>query len=287
MDSTVQCVVYSVQWPAVMKQFLLFALCVSSVGYLTCFHLVIRKPEVEFLLEAEYLIAASLKHTESVLDCSLQLICRESGNTESDLVFFTGFTQLAGVFNKMTEAEQTLFPLVKSVSEAVNTAGRDCEDIYNCVYEGDEAEIFEQILQSGEHKSRYPRQADSQYYPSNETESVNSSLKKETEENSEEGSKAGFTSKLKGYYDKAKDSLSEGFTKVGGLAKNNCGKIKEYTKFIGCPAGSNIRKNHQIISTTIFRPDRLWCSGTIFRWCAWPGLFCHTQCCLCFYTLWS
>ena len=117
-------------------------------------------------------------------------------------MFFTGFTQLAGVFNKLTEAEQTLFPLVKSVSEAVNTAGRDCEDNYNCVYEGDEAEIFEQILQSGEHKSRYPRQADSQYYPSNETESVNSSLKKETEENSEEGSKAGFTSKLKGYYDK-------------------------------------------------------------------------------------
>ena len=120
-------------------------------------------------------------------------------------MFFRGFTQLAGVFNKLTKAEQTLFPLVKSVSEAVNTAGRDCEDNYNCVYEGDEAETFEQILQSTEHKSRYPRQADSQYYPSNETEAANSSLKKETEENSEEGSKTGFTSKLKGYYDKVAD----------------------------------------------------------------------------------
>ena len=34
-------------------------------------------------------------------------------------MFFRGFTQLAGVFNKLAEAEQTLFPLVKSVSEAV------------------------------------------------------------------------------------------------------------------------------------------------------------------------
>ena len=57
-----------------------------------------------------------------------------------------------------------------------------------------------------EHKSRYPRQADSQYYPSNETEAANSSLKKETEENSEEGSKTGFTFKLKGYYDKTAKS---------------------------------------------------------------------------------
>ena len=55
-------------------------------------------------------------------------------------MFFTGFTELAGVFNKLTEAEQALFPLVKSVSEAVNTAGKDCEDNYNCVY----AQLFSQ-----------------------------------------------------------------------------------------------------------------------------------------------
>ena len=124
------------------------------------------------------------------------------GNTEPDLVFFTGFTELAEVFNNLGGSEQELFPLVKVVSEAVKIAGSECEDNYNCVYEGDEAEIFEQVLQNMEQKPRYPRQAESLDYPSNDTETIISPLEKETEEITGEASKIGFTSKLKGYYDK-------------------------------------------------------------------------------------
>ena len=111
-------------------------------------------------------------------------------------MFFTGFTELAGVFNNLAEAEQELFPLVKIVSEAVMMAGSVCEDNYNCVYEGNEAEIFEQVLHNMEQKSRYPRQAESLDYPSNETETLISPQKTETEETTGEDSNLGLTFKL-------------------------------------------------------------------------------------------
>ena len=184
----------------------------------------------------------------------------------SNFTFIVGFKEMVKIYNELEETNQAEFPFIQLVDDALKLPGRACEDNYdNCHYDGNEAEQFEQQVLENEGKSRYPRQAEGPYYPPNNTEALNKTAELVENGNYENNDNSGFTSKIKGYFDsvttpqsvqnfhniviQAKASVfgfssdvKDSFTDVGEKAKDNCDKIKKYTKIIGCPAGNRRRK---------------------------------------------
>merc|ERR1712106_647284 len=234
----------SAECASVMKPVLIFALlcsfCFKHAGCLP----VIGMEDMQKLEKAELYISSSFNDT-NMMECALKLICKASGMNHSNFSFIVGFKEMVKIYNELEETNRAEFPFIQFVDDALKLPGRACEDNYdNCYYDGNEAEQFEQNVLENQGKSRYPRQAEGPYYPTNNTEVLNRTAELVEIKNSENNDESGFTSKIKGYFNLAKDSVfgfstdvKDSFTDVGEKAKDNCDKIKEYTKFIGCPAG--------------------------------------------------
>ena len=122
-----------------------------------------------------------------------------------------GFEEMANAFGQIDEDSKKKFKHVHLIVNALKMPVKNCDQHYNgCIYNGTESNIFGENLLKNQVKFRYPRQSEGPYYPVDRKEDVNNTAKlvrDDQDYENEEEKNDGFTSKIKGYYDKVKSTI--------------------------------------------------------------------------------